>query len=352
MFRKRTVFVVGAGASKELGMPTGGELSGLISTLCNAETNDWGAPRGRPLVDMLDALEPGARNDPAKTKRWIAVLQDIRAALPYKDSIDAVIDQYHDRPEIAAAGKYMIARFIMEAEAKSHLKPSQTGFDAPDLARSRESWLHTFSRMLFESLRRDDLKNIGNNVGIVCFNYDRCIERYLTYAVSETYGVEPDAAMEFVSRIPLIHVYGSLGALPGWPLARPQNGSVPFGGTGRNPVEVARYLKTFSETVDSDIDEAIGSIMRAADQYVYLGLSFGRQNMALLGNGTKENIDERPTFASGLGQFEQGRSSIVQLLRSTYTTRDFIFQGNGETYLELDTSAKRLLDLHWHNILG
>ena len=47
MLREKTVFIVGAGASKEFGMPIGSELALSISKKLNVLFDDW----GRKVVD-------------------------------------------------------------------------------------------------------------------------------------------------------------------------------------------------------------------------------------------------------------------------------------------------------------
>lgn len=356
LFRRNTVFVVGAGASKELGLPTGAELSGLIAGLCDAKLDDWGRLRDRDVIQMLNAFEAGAGTTPEKASKWLNLMREIEQALPFKDSIDAVIDQYHDRPEIAKVGKYMIAKLIIQAEAKSALRPTREGIDVPDLSRCKDTWLQTFSRMLFEGLRKDRLEDIGSNVAIICFNYDRCIERYLSHAIAHAYGLETREAIDFAAEVRIIHAYGLLGALPGWPMGTSGKPTVAFGGDS-NPAQMAYNLRTFSESVDDDTDEAIKRLVSEAEQYVYLGFSFGRQNMELLGaNSRTGRGKERPAYASGLGQYEQGRDAICQLIQKTYSAdRPLVAPGAGphpKTRLELNTTAKALLDLHWHNILG
>lgn len=353
MFRRNTVFIVGAGASKELGLPVGAELSAQIAALCELKFGDWGEPGDAATRTMLRILTSKSEGDQSRVDAWRSAMTAIRKALPFKDSIDAVIDQFYDRPEVAQIGKFMIATLIMKAEAESTLKPTIDG-KGPLLSRAHGTWLHSFSRMTFEGLRSERLEDIGKNVAVICFNYDRCIEWYLAQAIVETYGCPVDEAIAFATQIKIIHAYGSLGDLPGWPRREQTGSDVPFGAENRDAWVASRNLKTFSESVDSETDDAIKSVISAGEQYVYLGLSFGRQNMQLLSvPSTPQKPYERAAFASGMGQFEQGRTAICNLIKQTYGRN--VLQGSkpgGRTILELNTTAKQLLDLHWHNILG
>lgn len=356
MLRKNTVFIVGAGASKELGLPVGSELSSLISAMCDIKLDQWGRPENPGARMLLDSMNRQSEGDRSKVDGWRLAMHQIRNALPFKDSIDAVIDQYHSKPEIAEIGKFLIAKLIIDAEAKSKLAPDRDGRSNPDLSRADNTWLRSFSRMLFEGLRKEKLDEIGENVSVICFNYDRCIERYLSHAVAQTYGLGIEEAVEVAARVRIIHAYGSLGALPGWPVPQSAAMSVPFGGDGHNAWQVAQNIQTFSESVDGETDELIKDAVLKGEQYVYLGLSFGRQNMQLLGANLRQSrLNERPAYASGLGQYEQGLSAICRLIRGTYSANGIAPALRGAapvTHVELSATAKDLLDLHWHNILG
>lgn len=354
MFRRNTVFIVGAGASKELGLPTGAELSAQIVTMCDVTYNRFGEGTDPRSYRTIQEMRRQSNDDVTKINGWLAAMGDIQRALPFKDSIDAVIDQYHDRPEVAEIGKFMIAKLILDAERGSYLGLPFGDEAAANLVTS--TWLHTFCRMLFEGIRADELGSVGNNVDVICFNYDRCIEKYLVYALTRAYGLLEDEAIRVVSRVNILHVYGSLGALPDWPDGKTSKHKSAFGSTTEDAWKVASNLRTFSESVDSDTDEKIKAIIRRGEQYVYLGLSFGRQNMDLLTTDTGERGVgmERSAFASGKGQFEQSKEIICDLIRGTYSKNHTVAVGSSgsRTRLELDRTAKDVLDLHWHNILG
>lgn len=74
--------------------------------------------------------------------------------------------------------------------------------------------------MLFDGVRNSDVDNVGSNITIICFNYDRCIEMYLEHAIVNAFrDVPADRARQIVARINIIHPYGSLGNLKSIPLA-------------------------------------------------------------------------------------------------------------------------------------
>lgn len=356
MFRRNTVFVVGAGASNELGLPIGAELSAQISEQCNIELDTWGNPASYHSEYMLGQLRHRTNGDRSQINAFLLAMREIQQALPFKDSIDAVIDQYYDRPEIAEIGKFFIASLILKAEASSKLQ--STGNTAqPDLRAADKTWLHEFVRMLFDGLRADKLYEIGDNITIICFNYDRCIERYLAHAIAANYGLELQDAVQVAGRVRIIHAYGSLGALPEWVM--PGHGSItPFGATNHDVWQVSKNLKTFSESIDSDTDETLKSIIRDADQYVYLGLGFGRQNMDLLSTDafTDGIPSEREVYASGFKLPEQSRAAICSLLQQTYSksarVSTFGRSPFERTHLELAAKAADLLHIHRYNILA
>jgi len=65
--------------------------------------------------------------------------------------------------------------------------------------------------MLTEGVKCADVDEIFNNVSIVCFNYDRCIEIFLKEALITYYKIDEIKSVDLVGRLNIIHPYGSVG---------------------------------------------------------------------------------------------------------------------------------------------
>src|SRR6185437_8892977 len=110
------VFIIGAGASKDFGqnMPVGPELADRIERILNEEFGRGGTPDG-PISNAL-ALSAGGFG-----ANHVIAANRIRRAIHTKDSIDDLLDEWKDIPEMLQVGKVAIAHIIQQAECNSNL---------------------------------------------------------------------------------------------------------------------------------------------------------------------------------------------------------------------------------------
>ncbi len=283
MFNKKTVFVVGAGASAEVGLPIGDQLAVDISEKLKQKD-----PRTlRPTDDILyhlirklaqDAGEPNAAP-------WFQIADDLAQAVVLAPSIDNYLHtHYHDTRRVKI-GKLAIARCILEAENKSRLATDPgSQFDFADLHAgyrrdgSSPSWHNVFFKLLIEGAQKSSLEDLFRNTVFICFNYDRCIEHYLAHALTRYMNLHPLEARRLVSTLEIIHPYGRVGEL----LDRTPD-FVEFGGESysNNLIEISRQIRTFTEQVADDIPERIRVHLDSATAIVFLGFSFGEMNLDL-----------------------------------------------------------------------
>jgi hypothetical protein len=134
--------------------------------------------------------------------------------------------------------------------------------------------------MLLEQSVRRDISNIFDNVSVITFNYDRCIERYLVHSLENYLGLNATEAELLMSRLTIVHPYGQVGKLPTSTV-----GGVAFGErihSSKLPA-VAAQIRTFTERVESDdVLSLMHSLLYEAEVVVYLGFSFGDMNMDLM----------------------------------------------------------------------
>ena len=175
MIETPTVLVLGAGASKPYGFPSGRELllevSGETPALSNLSVQLQGYGFGAQLVQNFQHE-----------------LGDSR--LP---SIDAFLE---NRPEYVEVGKHAIALSLIPREDPNLLRHG-----------SEERWYE----YLFGKLSGPREHFWWNNLSIVTFNYDRSLESFLFAALKATYGIDSPTAVKFMQLIPIMHVYGELG---------------------------------------------------------------------------------------------------------------------------------------------
>jgi hypothetical protein len=194
-------------------------------------------------------------------------------------SIDEFLDKNNGDKEIEFCAKLAIAVCILEAEKSSPLnydKEDRRGIASVDLD---STWYNIFWQRLSRGITKEKIVELFNNVTIITFNYDRCIEQFLLGAIQNEYGVEAAIAQKLVYDLNIYHPYGSVGSLV-------DNPYVHFG-QGVNDVfdirEIARQIKTFSERIDdSEKLEAMRQKVMSADTVVFLGFAFHKQNMDLI----------------------------------------------------------------------
>lgn len=212
MFKENTLFVVGAGASAEFDLPVGRKLSDIIS-----RESQFRFDFGQQVGGNRKTLQWLQRHYPNSTvcNQRLAVLREISDRIFMSSSIDNFIDKHSNEEHLAEMGKLQIAIAIAEAERKSKLFFDVNKPDPLDLKKLGSTWIDSFARILMEKVSKEEISNIGENVSIICFNYDRCIEYYLIEAICQAYiGVEYAQAHEIVFRMNIIHPYGTLGGLP------------------------------------------------------------------------------------------------------------------------------------------
>lgn len=340
MFKPNTVFVVGAGASSEFGLPLGAGLSKKI--IRNLSAQDDGTPNVR-LRDLRAErlMKRRFSSDADGLESAFEAATIIQKGLLHAQSIDAFIDMHVDKPAVAMVGKLQIALEILRAEAESTLYAdgsniyNRIDFNRDDVSRS---WLRVFAEILVEKARARDLRSIGAGVAIVCFNYDRCIEHYLIHALEATLGITFEEAHEVVYGMDIIHPYGSLGDLPSSPA--PRSGGIRFGADvedGSIDVwAVAEGLSTFTEEMrDKDKLQGIHSAISTAERLVFLGFGFQSQNVQLLTPfAARTYRDVVSGFSTGVGIHEVALSEIRRrivglLAKARYREKDAIMLGVG-----------------------
>lgn len=180
MITKKTVLILGAGASAPYGFPTGQSLLQKICDIGHGSkldhfTNDLRFDR-RQSIEFFNAL-------------WMSGMM----------SVDAFLEH---RPEFLKIGKGAIAFSLIPFEHSEQLFSMKT--------RGEDWYQHLFNKL---STRFEDLGK--NNLSILTYNYDRSLEYYFLTAIKNSYGTTIDQAAENLKMIPIIHLHGQLGQLTG-----------------------------------------------------------------------------------------------------------------------------------------
>jgi hypothetical protein len=279
------LFVIGAGASHEVGLPLG---SGLKTAI--AEYLDIRYERGFELSSgderLIEAFQFHARlhnNGNRSISAYQRECWKLRDAMPQAQSIDSYLDVHTDNPVMLYCGKAAIVRAILAAEGSSKLKPQDQGYDKRVIFKSIENtWYTRLWQKLVENCPVDALQTRIGRVAFIVFNYDRCLEHFLHSAIRNYYQLSEHDAAAVLTNAQIFHPYGQVGRLP-WESG---STSIEFGADVHPDTlnQMTGQIKTFSEGTDPTESEIvqIRSVVAGARRIVFLGFAYHVQNLALL----------------------------------------------------------------------
>ncbi|SFR94756.1 hypothetical protein SAMN05216570_1046 [Dyella sp. OK004] len=319
MFKAKTVFVVGAGASAELGLPIGIQLKEQISTLLNFHfQNGQRVQGGDDLIYEACYISARAKSTQVvDINPYIKAGRTIQRAMPVSISIDNCLEQHNDDEIVELMGKLAIVRAILNAEKQSALYLDRRTRIEVSLANPKiqASWYVALFKKLTESVPRDKIDTIFKDVSFVIFNYDRCVESFLHTALQAAYGIDEARAGKVLAAVEFIHPYGAVGALP-WQSENIRK--VEYGGEVDAEMlrRLATGIRTYSEQAESgEVLERLHRCMQEAATAVYLGFAFHPQNMAML-HVPKDGRAQR-VFGTAMGASKSDREIISSAIRSS-----------------------------------
>lgn len=304
----RTVVVVGAGASAELGLPLGHDLKGQIANLFASGSRSHDELTYE-AAQYADEEESGPF--PRERKHWEAGLR-VAQGMSQALSIDNYINDHRDNARVATISKIAIVRCITRAERRCPLyqEPSGGISGRPrtanyfDFQKTEDTWLNSFFRILTQSCTLEELNERLSGVTFVVFNYDRCIEVFAAMWVASYHQISHVEAAEVVSAMKIYHPYGKVGELT---RAQSPTGRSSFGSQtdGAGLHKLSASIRTFTESSDNDSEiEVIRQSLDLAQQVIFLGFGFIDLNMKLLASPGKRYTPQRIIgTACGVSQF-------------------------------------------------
>jgi hypothetical protein len=263
MINRKTVLILGAGASHPYGLPLGKALRHQLAYLKVGESPGY--------VPLLDSIF-GAK----EVREFSEAFR--RASM----SIDEFLGNGGAKYE--AVGKAAIVAVICSEELESLLHNMDGRRQDEKLYGTGHWYDHLWERM------REGVANPGmlehNKLSIITFNYDRSLECFLHLAVREGYGVADIDAANFLRWLDPIHIYGSVGKFH--PSITGVRDGIYFRQyspelTADDLREGSKSIRVISESRDVTPElEAARACLSAADQIVFLGFGFDQTNMRRL----------------------------------------------------------------------
>jgi hypothetical protein len=310
MFTKRTLFVVGAGASHEVGLPVGTGLAATIAKMFTYRTDFGRVVEGdeRFIMQLANQYPQQAERD-----AHLLAARQVASGVQLVGSIDNYIDTHRHDPRIPAVAKFAIVYAILNAEAASSLcvDKSRRADTTMNFEKLKPSWFYHFGTMLVEGVPLDEIDNLFNNVKIVCFNYDRCIEHFLTNWLAAVYAIPIQDAEREVAKLFILRPYGIVAPI----LER--NRAVQYGASpgGCDVRTLKDGIKTYNEQLqDDDLLRAVSTSVAEAEVIVMLGFGFHPQNMKIL-NPAKATAAKR-IIVSAYETSDANKRSIHDQLRN------------------------------------
>lgn len=163
MFKSKTLFIVGAGASQEIDLPTNAQLKAMIAEKLDIDPfgNLGRAAAGDP--EIAREIEEYAKRNNVGTSILVRDAWKIRDAMPQAISIDNFIHTHGTTPGVVLCGKLGIAQAILEAERNSKLivgDQQSRQFDKIDYTGIRGTWYSPFFQLITENVRNEEVYSL------------------------------------------------------------------------------------------------------------------------------------------------------------------------------------------------
>jgi hypothetical protein len=284
MIERDVTLILGAGASQPYGFPSGSDLVEQVLLL---------KPELRPLEDTarvgnfgVDIGEFGAFRDA------------LRASLV--TSVDAFLETRRDHMKV---GKRVIAGLLLPHENPDRIRVNVKG-----------GWYDYLVNLLHAPTAKDWKKN---KLKIITFNYDRSLEFALWGALRARYSLSADDALELMSTIPIVHVYGSLGTFA--------TGTDTAGRREYTPIATSATIASAAEQIqilheledDSASIQSARALLRQSEKIAFLGFGYHPMNVRRL--ALQATVRTRAQiWGSGYGfTREEWRSRVAPQFQNT-----------------------------------
>ena len=247
MSNHRTVFVLGAGASKPYGFPMGREL---LMQIYRGSQCTPGHPDGPIYTQLRDADFDGQ------------LLASFRDELFYSNqpSVDSFLE---NRREYVEVGKGAIAAALIPYENESMV--------------FRNDWYE----YLFQLIAKTPDTFRSSNLSIITFNYDRSLEYSLFKGLSASFGLSDADVIELLEAVPIVHVHGLLGQLP----RLAEGGTRPYDTTVTPEIiqSSARQIRIIHEADDLGKEFGLAhGMIGAAKRVCFMGFGYHPANVERL----------------------------------------------------------------------
>jgi hypothetical protein len=333
----KTVFIVGAGASNEVGLPLGDGLADAIGHCLNLQYSRGSLvssdSRSIEIDRALRAICGQYQHVPVPVElqglglgldELVGACHQTSRGMILTPSIDNYLNSHRQNSAIAVCGKLAITLTILREEAKSDLQyTDKDNFIKRriDFSTAKNAWYRKMLHVLVAPCDYEELKVRLKSVAFVIFNYDRCVEHYLFHALQDYYGRPATEIADLLRQVEFYHPYGKVGSLP-WEAAGSRAHEIDFGfeTDADKLLALSTQIRTFHEGVQDSAGQAIRQVVRAASKLIFLGFAFHRLNMKLLfGKSTsQEGHAKKSVYGTAYGVFPEDLADITNQICTTW----------------------------------
>ncbi len=345
MFERKTVFVVGAGGSQEVGLPTGYDLKLRIGDALRVVPNSYEFVNEEYGFGFALHLMHRLSGEKTDIRGYYDAARAISEAMPLAISIDNFLHTHAHDDKIITMGKMAIAALILEAERNSKLYVDPHRDGKIDFRTLEETWHSTFVKMALEGLQKGSAETAFDNISIITFNYDRCIEHYVAQALSAYLRIDIDEARQLTSRLTVIHPYGQVGALP-WQKA-PETFATHYGlkPSTESLASVWNEIQTFTEQArDADLITKMHQTLVDAERVIYLGFSFLPINMQLM--SFNRAVDKKRVWGTSIGLSNPNQQAAEKAIKNSMGPADAVLVCSLQA-----VRCNQLLNDNWRDIV-
>ncbi|MFQ3249618.1 MAG: hypothetical protein ACI9O6_001426 [Glaciecola sp.] len=308
----RTVYVIGAGASVEAGLPTGEKLKEDISKFLTCEVDDWGDVS---KVDKILSDSIFSKYKTQKERHDLGKLCNrVACSMPLTISIDNFIDNHRDSQDIAQLCKLAIVKCIAASERSSKIFQFIT--DESKSYFLSDTWYSKLFQLLSQNCNLHEFEQRLSLVSFVIFNYDRCIESFLVAATQLNYGIDYQSAKSIIEKINFIHPYGWLNS----PF-RGDNSATKLGDQidAHTMLELTNNIRTFTEGIDKQNEgQELEYTLQRSQRVIFLGFAFHPLNMKHFKHDTF-NTEAKEIYATTYGMSASDVELVENQLSEIFT---------------------------------
>ncbi|MFA6978634.1 MAG: hypothetical protein WC209_04840 [Ignavibacteriaceae bacterium] len=320
MLRKKTVFILGAGASAPYKFPTADGLKKQIINESSSLLSSFNDAGNKIFVRYLD-------------KKPIYYEDFIEG---YNKAKTISIDLYLNiNPHLADFGKMAIAVCLNKAELAYGNEGSNSIFKNVDMT----DWLeYLFNNFIINGITNlEHLNDYEPNITFITFNYERSLEYFLWTTLSNHFSLlSYEDKFKLYKKFKIFHIYGDLGDYDD--VIKGRNGANKLGGIDSLYVlnRISKNIKTIYERKEAQDNSNIKTELQTAKNIFFMGYGFGKENNAML-DFFRPKLDLKHIYSTNVD------FSTNEIVRFNETMPGAYIQRTGISFAEKGTKCLNLI---------